>query len=838
MSESPSGAGVVVTPKGPSGVEALVGNSAAQTATMDAEKARKRPRGDREKQLTRLVLGGVAGSVAKTMVAPLERVRIMAQTGYARKSMFKTAQMIVEKEGVQGLWRGNFVNCARVFPSRGILFSFNDMYKVALAQRFLDDSITLQDGFLVSAKSQKRHEVPFWLSFTSGSVAGMTACALTYPLDVARTRMSGKLVRADGVQNRMFGTLAHMAKTEGILSWYRGVGPTLLGAIPYEGIKFAVFDASIGILETIQPENKVINKLVAGAFGGACAGFVMYPNDTVRRIMQMQGHNGKPSEYTSALDCYIKLYRAEGLGRFFHGISPYLVRMVPNSAIQFGAYSLLRDALGLYKPQMAKIHAHCPARSPFAAPMSAHDDIFGLVRAGDVQGVQDAVFGAPEMLCLADAVTGMTPLMCSVACKENNALSAWLAEQLVKRQMRDALDAVDLEGRTALIHACKHVNEDMAAFLQQCGVNLDAKDKRGWTALMYACHHSLGRAAKRLVEQGKVDVHAKSSKDANSASSYYISAPLIAPAELETCLTRSLLAAEGPKDRRKAAQAWRRLSHLLVRFRHLRPSPLLSTSFSTTTPAPTEQDPPAAWWLAPMFWQNETLRPRIDPASLNQNLRGVQRVVRRQPKALYLSASNTGNTPLMSSLRSFHRQSNFETAKWIVNEMVKRKLQSKLETQDKCGRTALMHACMSHHENMANHLVKLGVKTDVSDNRGWTPLMYACHHSLPSVAYALLHNKKADVHATARERGYTALEIACCATVPAVETGGRSIGKLRARCVMVCYAFGSALGDGADLAQNAVRRGFVEFRAVVQAMHFLKGSIRIGRAKGYLQSDV
>mmetsp|Transcript_12142 Transcript_12142/g.23693 ORF Transcript_12142/g.23693 Transcript_12142/m.23693 type:complete len:350 (-) Transcript_12142:171-1220(-) len=349
MSESPSGAGVVIAPKGPSGAEALVGVPQTSLTSESASTLpqRKRMRSEREKQVARLIAGGVAGSMAKTVVAPLERMRIMAQTGHANTGMVETGRLIVDREGIKGLWRGNFVNCVRVFPSRGILFSCNDMYKLMLAQRLINPDIYLQDGRLFSGSLKERMEIPFWLSFTSGSIAGMTACVLTYPLDVARTRMSGRFVHKDGTQVRLLNTLTSMVKKEGITSWYRGIAPTLIGAVPYEGIKFAMFDVGMSVVEALSPETRVLNKLVAGAFGGACAGLAMYPNDTVRRMMQMQGHNGAPIEYRNSFDCYRKLYKTEGISRFFKGIVPYLVRMMPNSAIQFGAYAMIRETFEL-----------------------------------------------------------------------------------------------------------------------------------------------------------------------------------------------------------------------------------------------------------------------------------------------------------------------------------------------------------------------------------------------------------------------------------------------------------------------------------------------------------
>eukprot|EP00470_Lotharella_oceanica_P007670 CAMPEP_0170181798 /NCGR_PEP_ID=MMETSP0040_2-20121228/26033_1 /TAXON_ID=641309 /ORGANISM="Lotharella oceanica, Strain CCMP622" /LENGTH=95 /DNA_ID=CAMNT_0010426975 /DNA_START=44 /DNA_END=328 /DNA_ORIENTATION=+ len=76
---------------------------------------------------------------------------------------------------------------------------------------------------------------------------------------------------------------------EGILGLYKGIGPTLAGALPYEGLKFGSYDA----LTRYMPRNEegnltVVGKLFCGGMAGSIAGFSMYPNDTVRRLLQMQ----------------------------------------------------------------------------------------------------------------------------------------------------------------------------------------------------------------------------------------------------------------------------------------------------------------------------------------------------------------------------------------------------------------------------------------------------------------------------------------------------------------------------------------------------------------------
>ena len=168
--------------------------------------------------------GGVAGALAKTVVAPLERIKLLNQAGQS-VGMFSTLHKVVHNEGWRALWRGNTVNMIRMIPNKGVLLSCSDLYK--------DTLLSLHLGH-------------FWTGAISGAMAGGTAIALTYPLDLARTRMAGFLL-AKGEKTRyptLVATISVIWRAEGVGGLFRGVGPTLLGSFPYEGIKFGTYGAA------------------------------------------------------------------------------------------------------------------------------------------------------------------------------------------------------------------------------------------------------------------------------------------------------------------------------------------------------------------------------------------------------------------------------------------------------------------------------------------------------------------------------------------------------------------------------------------------------------------
>lgn len=285
----------------------------------------------------RMVCGGLAGMIAKTATNPLERIKMLSQTGeHGQKSsgIMSLYRSIIQHEGVWGLWAGNGANLLRVFPAKAIVFSTNDLYQ-GLFRRFSGTS--------------EEQKLALSYTFFAGGFAGMTASACTYPLDFARGRISGKLAH-EGKGKDYHGiirTIVVSVKDEGFLALYKGVRPTLVGALPYEGIKFG----TVGILEkTFPAEDKTtpLRKMAFGGLGGVAAGLITYPNDTIRRLLQLEGSRGTKAQYAGYWDCAQKTYKAEGIGRFYRGVTINIIRMAPNAAVQFGSYELLKQTTAQY----------------------------------------------------------------------------------------------------------------------------------------------------------------------------------------------------------------------------------------------------------------------------------------------------------------------------------------------------------------------------------------------------------------------------------------------------------------------------------------------------------
>ncbi|EPE08670.1 mitochondrial carrier protein leu5 [Ophiostoma piceae UAMH 11346] len=329
------------------------------------------------------VAGGVAGSVAKTIVAPLDRVKILFQASNPQFAKYSGSwagvahamRIIYQQDGAMGLYRGHSATLLRVFPYAAVKFIAYEQIR----------------SFFIPTRDK---ETPF-RRLISGSLAGVTSVFVTYPLEVIRVRLAFE-TRRDGhsslaaicrriyteqsidrnavaaaAESRSAGAGAAAASAaaaalprSGITNFYRGFSPTILGMLPYAGMSFLTHDTCGDILRrpafaeytTLPvPANAPADKpaplrswaeLLAGGVAGLVSQTASYPLEVIRRRMQVggavgDGHRLRMSE-TAAI-----IMRERGPRGFFVGLTIGYVKIVPMAAAAFYTYERLKRVFGI-----------------------------------------------------------------------------------------------------------------------------------------------------------------------------------------------------------------------------------------------------------------------------------------------------------------------------------------------------------------------------------------------------------------------------------------------------------------------------------------------------------
>lgn len=80
------------------------------------------------------VAGGVAGAVSRTVVSPLERLKILFQIQSVGREEYKMSvpkalAKMWREEGWRGFMAGNGTNCIRIVPYSAVQFSAYNVYK-------------------------------------------------------------------------------------------------------------------------------------------------------------------------------------------------------------------------------------------------------------------------------------------------------------------------------------------------------------------------------------------------------------------------------------------------------------------------------------------------------------------------------------------------------------------------------------------------------------------------------------------------------------------------------------------------------------------------------------
>lgn len=298
---------------------------------------------------------------AKTVVAPLERVKIMYQVTNEKFSLNKFLKVlsdIVRKDGAMALWRGHSASLLRVIPYAGIQFMTYDYAKRIFMNKHDsgNSSVQIKEYMLC------------------GGAAGATGTAATYPLDLARSRIA-VTPRTQDARPRfyVFRSLLKWHQIGGLTELYKGFIPTVLGVIPYGAISFSTNEAmrrfllgSTSLTSEEQGKLKTWHKLLSGGIAGIVAQTSTYPFEIMRRRMQTAGHvdsnasiestyaNVQASVKTkkvtsnsprSILGVFLLLYKTNGWRVFYKGVSLNWIKGPIAISISFTTFDIYKKLL-------------------------------------------------------------------------------------------------------------------------------------------------------------------------------------------------------------------------------------------------------------------------------------------------------------------------------------------------------------------------------------------------------------------------------------------------------------------------------------------------------------
>lgn len=321
------------------------------------------------------VAGGLGGMTAATLTSPLDVLKTRLQSTFYQEQLAATraargipppSQLplmraawlhisetghilasIPKVEGWRALFKGLGPNLIGVVPARAINFWAYGNGKRVISKNFFDGEETAIVHLLAAAS------------------AGIITGTVTNPIWLVKTRLQlDKQHARPGGHGRQYRNALDCVKktlrTEGIRGLYRGLSASYLGVsestlqwVLYEQAKRSLSRKEKDLLlsgrvptlwdRTVEWSGKLT------AAGGAkfFAALITYPHEVVRTRLRQAPHDAAGNvKYRGLLNCFVTIFREEGMPALYGGLVPHMLRVVPSAAVMFGVYEGVLRALG------------------------------------------------------------------------------------------------------------------------------------------------------------------------------------------------------------------------------------------------------------------------------------------------------------------------------------------------------------------------------------------------------------------------------------------------------------------------------------------------------------
>eukprot|EP00899_Mesostigma_viride_P018316 jgi/Mesvir1/26486/Mv16155-RA.1 len=299
-----------------------------------------------------LMSGLMAGIASRTVVAPLERLKlelllnpvtlpssspVVASRSSSLGSSVLTSfprlttlvRDLVEAEGIGGLWKGLGLTIMRTAPFKAVNFYAFDTVHMLLNKAALAQAQLELEGGGREVRVNPLSLLPFNNKRKASSSRSSSA---------ARRGASSQ----DGADAGNLGALA-TSLSDKETDHSSGAGGKVIGAAT----------GNQQPLAALSVEQRAVNQFLAGAVAGMVASLLCFPLDTIRTRMMAKGG---AALYRNPVHCAARMVAEEGVGSLYRGVLPSVVAMMPSGAIFYGVYGVLKDA------QLRRQHADMVAK--------------------------------------------------------------------------------------------------------------------------------------------------------------------------------------------------------------------------------------------------------------------------------------------------------------------------------------------------------------------------------------------------------------------------------------------------------------------------------------------
>ncbi len=283
------------------------------------------------------VVGGLSGMSATSIIQPVDtlkvRIQIAGEAGTSTSPM-KIAKQMHAEGGVKGFYKGidsALMRQAVYGTARlGLYFTFTDMYK-----------------------NSHNGEFPTYAKIAASFTAGALGSAIGNPFDLALVRFQSDATLPKAEQRNykhVFDAIYRISKEEGVISLWKGVGPTMGRAVSLNVAMLVSYDEAREKMESIWGPCKKAHfsaTLVSSVF----TAIFSLPFDNMKTKIQKQKVDSKTGKlpYASLVDCFKKTVAKEGPTGLWTGLPTYYFRVGPHAICVLAFADFYKRKFGMIK---------------------------------------------------------------------------------------------------------------------------------------------------------------------------------------------------------------------------------------------------------------------------------------------------------------------------------------------------------------------------------------------------------------------------------------------------------------------------------------------------------
>lgn len=293
--------------------------------------------------------GGLAASGASLFSNPFDvlktrmqlqgELRAKGQHAVHYKNVFHAAFVVAKNDGLRGLQKGLGVAM--------ILHGARNCFRLGIYQTAENKGLLRDSG----------GKTIFYKSALASAVAGCVGAFVGSPLFLIKTQLQSQSVKkiAVGFQHghasaiQAIKTIYHQ---NGIFGLWRGASATMLRALVGSTAQLTTFAMSKDKLQEYEifKNSRLLTSFVGSIFGGFVQTIMMNPFDVVSTRLYNQGvdANGRGLLYNGLTDCFIKVFKSEGVYGFYKGVVANYMRLAPHGIFTLLFWDLLKELKAKY----------------------------------------------------------------------------------------------------------------------------------------------------------------------------------------------------------------------------------------------------------------------------------------------------------------------------------------------------------------------------------------------------------------------------------------------------------------------------------------------------------